>query len=117
MHYSYLITNFYIHLSFSTTLTLSSRPRMMIDTSNLSGSDAMGTVTEVVNGSSAKVWALRLANVTGTMSLTFDNDTTVISSSQNGSITTTGSSTYLSRHLPTYPLLPDCMYTCMYVIR
>jgi hypothetical protein len=72
---------------------------MMVDTSQLLGSQAVGAVTETVNGSSAKVWALRLANVTGSFALTFDNDTTIVTSShQNGSIFTTGESpisTYL----------------------
>ena len=90
---------------------------MLIDTSHLLGSNAVGAVTETVNGSSAKVWALRLANVTGSLALTFDNDTTTMMASNrtNGSITTTGQSyIYICLYLPIYLFQPLLALVCRY---
>ena len=100
---------------------------MEIDTSNLNGTNAAGAVTEAVNGSSAKVWALRMTNMTGSFALSFDNDTMT-----SGGVTRTTSllpSTVSASALATALMTLNNvgfvqvekhqvrMYVCMYVCR
>lgn len=61
------------HITFTSLAQAGDRPLLLLNDSSLHGSNVAASVVETTKGSSAKVMALTLANVTGTFRLAYTN--------------------------------------------